>query len=339
MSQTTPAAAAAPAASDARRKRWRLWLTVLVTLALLFVLVREFAGTREFLATIAGARAELVALALLLSAGSVVTSALRWQQVLRAMSYSLSFGRALHAVLASWPISVFTPSRTGDFARALLVRDKVPVFAGAGSVLAEKVIDIQTLLLAALLASLSYGARVQAALIFAGIVAEWVVVIGILRSRQRLLAVRFLAKRREKFEQLYHAFDALISRPMQILWVALGSLVVRLLTVGMVAALLAAAHAGRSYFELIAPWMLATLAGLVPITIGGMGTRDAAFAVLLKTTAGVTLSEAAVLAATMGYSLVAVLSPALAGLPLLARSGWIGGRESVEPRAERGPRP
>jgi glycosyltransferase 2 family protein len=326
----TPAAAGAPGGETGGR-RWRLALSLLVTLALLGLLVREFAGTREFFATITGARSDLVLLAVALSAASVLTSALRWQQVLGAMGYPLSFGRALHAVLAAWPVSVFTPSRAGDFARSLLVRDKVPVFAGAGSVLVEKAVDIHTLLCAALLASAGHGLWAQAGLIFATIAAEWAIVFGILRGKQRLLKLAFLAKRAEKIEQLYLGFEALASRPTQILWISASSLVVRLLTVGMVAVLLAAAHAQARFSELVAPWLLATLAGLLPFTIGGMGTRDAAFAVLLESTAGVSLSEAAVLAATMGYSLIAILSPGLIGLPLLARSGWLGrSQPSVE---------
>src|SRR5687767_10099954 len=101
------------------------------------------------------------------------------------MGHRLEFGKALSTVLAIWPISVVTPSRAGDFARPLMVRDSVPLAAGAGSVLAEKVIDIHTLLVLTLVASLVYGLHGESAIVLGLIAAEWLTVLAILRGRER----------------------------------------------------------------------------------------------------------------------------------------------------------
>jgi uncharacterized membrane protein YbhN (UPF0104 family) len=61
---------------------------------------------------------------------------------------------------------------------------------------------------------------------------------------------------------------------------------------------------------------VAILAGLLPVTLGGLGTRDAAFIYLLRTVAG-RAAGASVLAATIGYSAVAMWSFAIVGLPFM----------------------
>jgi uncharacterized membrane protein YbhN (UPF0104 family) len=60
------------------------------------------------------------------------------------------------------------------------------------------------------------------------------------------------------------------------------------------------------------------LVGVAPLTLGGMGTRDAAFLAMLAAR-GVHVDPSSVLVATMGYSVVAVWSFALIGLPFMAR--------------------
>jgi uncharacterized protein (TIRG00374 family) len=301
-------------------ERWRLPLTLLLTALLLGLLVRQFAGVGEFLRTVAGARLELLALAFALACICLLMITLRWVQAVKAIGHRLPFGRAFHAVLAAWPISVVVPSRAGDFARALLVRDSVPLLSGAGSVLIEKAIDIHTLLLAALVAAASLGLWEQSAFIGLLLATQWLFMLLILRSRQRLLRFRALRNHGDKIEQLFRAFELLLAKPGRIVTITLVSLAVRLLGVAIVHTLLAAVGVSIGYVRLVASWLTATLAGLAPVTLGGMGTRDGAFLLLVNGQGERAISEAQLLFATIGYSCVAVLSFALIGLPLLARS-------------------
>jgi glycosyltransferase 2 family protein len=323
MSENSSVPPRAPDQNSARPVRsgaLRIVLTALLTLAVIVLLIRELAGTREFLDAVADANPALVTLAFAFACASVVVSTLRWQQVLAAMGHPLRFGRALQTVLAAWPVSVVTPSRAGDFARPFLVRELVPVFAGAGSVLAEKAIDIHTLLWVTLIASLAHGLWLQSVLVLLMIALEWAVVIAIMRGRGQFSKLQFFRARADKIEQLYRAFDALAGRPIAVVAISISSLAVRLLTVAIVVALLAAVGTPVNFFSAVAPWLIATLAGLVPVTFGGMGTRDAAFVVLLESGGHSGPPQAAVLAATMGYSLLAIWSFALIGLPILSRS-------------------
>jgi uncharacterized protein (TIRG00374 family) len=284
------------------------------------LLVNELGGARELVETTRSASWPWLMVAFGLACLSVAVSAQRWRQVLSGMGYSLGFGRSLHAVLAAWPISVMTPSRAGDFVRALLVRDRVPLSASTGSVLAEKLIDVHALLVVGLVAAGANRLWRELAILAVLLVAEWLAVIMLLRGRRYLLRLGVFARRQAAIDRLYESFDRLAARPRSLFVISSSSLGIRLLTVGVIVALLRAVGVEQPFFALVAPWMLATLAGLLPFTLAGMGTRDATFVLLVQLATDRAIPEPKLVFATMGYSLLALWSFALLGLPLFAAS-------------------
>jgi uncharacterized membrane protein YbhN (UPF0104 family) len=94
------------------------------------------------------------------------------------------------------------------------------------------------------------------------------------------------------------------------------SVVIRGLTLAITFALLRAVGADVDLFDTCALWPVATLIGLLPLTLAGMGTRDAMFMYLLAER-GHLLTSVNVLAATMGYSLLNVGAFAVIGLPFM----------------------
>src|SRR4029077_9484547 len=115
---------------------------------------------------------------------------------------------------------------------------------------------------------------------------------------------------------LFLAFDALLAAPARLAAASAVSLGIRGLTLGITVALLRAVGADVDLFDTCALWPVATLVGLVPVTLAGMGTRDATFLYLLSVR-GHLVTRANVLAATMGYSAIAVGFFAVLGLPFM----------------------
>ena len=66
-------------------------------------------------------------------------------------------------------------------------------------------------------------------------------------------------------------------------------------------------------------WPLAIFAGMVPITLAGMGTRDAAFVYLLTATSASAIDQGAVVTATIAYALIGTWLIAVIGLPFAVR--------------------
>jgi uncharacterized protein (TIRG00374 family) len=300
------------------RVKVRLAATLLATIAVLWVLVSRFGGSPTFAAVVRRADGTSVAVAFGISCVCLLLGTERWRMVLAAMGYRVRFRRALEAVLAAWPLAMVTPSRASDLLRPLAVRDVVPLAAGTGSVLAEKVIDLFVLLLFAAAGAGIEGLWMWAAGAGTLCLAEVGVVWLVATRRGWLERWPVLARRRDSIEQLFEAYEALSRAPLRLLGLALVSLVIRVLTVAVTHALLVSVGAQVRLADTLTLWPVATLVGIAPLTLAGIGTRDAAFIHLLAVR-GALAEPAQVLAATVGYSAIAIGSFAIAGIPFMIR--------------------
>jgi uncharacterized membrane protein YbhN (UPF0104 family) len=329
-----PAADEPPEGVGRGRRGLRLAVAVAATAAMMVLLIDRFgAGLSD---AMRGARLGWVAAAFAISTAGVLLGALRWQVVLESMRYRLGFWRSLVAVLATWPLVVVTPSRASDFLRAFAVRRTIPLAAGTGSVLAEKVVDMSLLLLLGSLGAAIEGLWLWSVLTAAMLAVEIACVALLVRQRAWFARLPFVRSHPEKVEDLFLAFDALFASPGRLAATCVLSLVIRGLTLGITFALLRAVGADVDLFDTCALWPVATLIGLLPITLGGVGTRDAMFMYLLSER-GHLLTRVNVLAATMGYSAINVGGFALIGLPFmvheLARMRDAGGGGAIAPGA------
>jgi hypothetical protein len=285
---------------------------------LLVFLVRIFGGARELTSALRSAQPGWVFASLLLACSTLLAAAVRWQQALGAMGYALGFGRSLEVILATWPPILVTPGRANEFLRAAAIRRQVPLSVGAASVLVEKIVDLLTLLVAAcagaLLASMWMTAWGLLACMAAVLLALWV----LRRSPEYLLQKRRLARYASHLEALKAAFFCMQRSRWKLFGLFMNSLLIRILGVLVIAALIAAFGGTVHFAHMLALWPLAVLVGLIPITVGGIGTRDAAFLYLLGLHHQ-KLSQAGLLAATMSYSLITVCFFAAIGLPFMLR--------------------
>lgn len=302
------------------RTRWRLAGTLAVTVAVLAVLVRKVAGGTQLVAVASRASPGWIAIALAAVVACTLVTAQRWRLVLAGMGYAVAPGRALFAVMATAPLATVTPTRSNDLLRPLVLRDEVPLDVGGASVVAEKVVDVLVLLAlaatGAMLARMWLLASAVTGLLF-GI--GWA--LGLLLSRHRSALLRMPVLRRwpERAHRIADALTALRGSPGRLAAVAAASLTIRLLTVAITHALLVSVGSDVRWWQTLEVWPTAILVGLAPVTLGGAGTRDAAFLWLLAA-AGAHVESAGVLAATMGYWVCAFAVPAVVGLPFMVRA-------------------
>ncbi len=300
------------------RRGLRLLVTVLVTVGILVLLARDLGGGADFVAAARRARPGWVGLSLAASTVCLLLTTVRWQLIVRGTGYTLGFWRALEIVLATWPLAVVTPSRANDLLRPLAVTDVVPLAAGAGGVVAEKAIDLFLLLVVASIGAAFAGLFAWAVAVAAVLVLEIVVVALVLRRRRWLERLPLLRRRPETVERLFEALSALARAPGTLAAIAAASLGVRFFTVVITHTLLVAVGADVPFLLTLTLWPAAMLVGVAPLTLGGMGTRDAAFLALLAQH-GTHVELPSVLVATVGYSAVATWVFAVVGLPFMVR--------------------
>lgn len=293
--------------------------TLLLTAGVLWLVARRFGGGTSFAAIIARADPGWVGLAVLASCGCVLLGAERWRLVLKAMGHDLSFRRSLEVVLATWPLAMVTPSRANDLLRPVAVRDVVPLPVATGSVLAEKAIDLMVLLLFATAGAAVQGLGIWAAFAGALAVAEAAVVAAVMTHRRALEGWPVLRRRRQAVEDLFAAVVALRrAHPARLIAIVIASVAMRFLTIAISHSMLVSVGAQVRLFDTVTLWPAATLVGLAPLTLAGIGTRDAAFIDLLAER-GAHADSSQILAATVGYSAVAIALFSVVGIPFMIR--------------------
>jgi uncharacterized protein (TIRG00374 family) len=309
----------APAPVRPRWFDWRVIPVAAVTALFIWVLIRKLAGVDEVYDAIDGAQWELglVAVALLLVCQLV--AAHRWILIVDALGYKLPLHRAIDAMLATWPMALLAPARASDLLRGLAIADLCPPMKGAGSVLAEKAIDVQSLCILAIVGSLAWDLPIIALLAVGLLACEWAFVWFLVHRVDRILRLPLLRRRPEKVQQLLVAFSALLARPGRLVAVGLTSLLSWICAMALLQCLLEMMHAEVPVVGTLALWPGGVFAGMMPVTLAGMGTRDAAFIYLLQATGHGSVNEGAVLAATIGYSLVGTWLLAIVGIPFAVK--------------------
>ena len=300
---------------------WKIVPLALITAAVLYLLISRFAGRDDFLDTIARADWTWLAAAAGLFAVNLLLAGFRLVLVMRAIGYEVPLLRSLDAMLATWPFAVVTPSRAGDLLRAVALRDLVPPVRASGALVAEKMVDVQSLCLLALVGSVAMGLWLWAALAAAMLLGVWAFSLGVLLFTDRLVALPVIRRAEDKVRLVLRVFHDFRERPSGFLAVAGTSLLGWIIALVMVLAIFEAFDAGLAPARVFGLWPLALFAGMLPLTVAGLGTRDAAFLSLLaaSSTTGAVLPEAAVLAGTVTYAALTTVPPALLGLPLTFR--------------------
>jgi len=132
--------------------RNRLLLLLLFAGGSLAVLLWLGGGSRETLALLAQADWGLLGLALLIHYSGFAVRGHRWQLLLAGMGHPLAYGRVAGLLISGWFVSALLPARAGDAARIAALRlertgsPSVPVAESLSSIVLERLLDIGAIL-------------------------------------------------------------------------------------------------------------------------------------------------------------------------------------------------
>jgi glycosyltransferase 2 family protein len=246
----------------------------------------------------------------------IAVTALRWRWLVRGAA-PISRWESCRQVLASSTLNVITPSKLGDLAKGWFVArgSAVPLGQAMSLALAEKLLDLWALSAVLLGATLLRGAPadplvVSALVLAAGVFAA--VALALVAPLPDAL-IRHLPRRAAALPLAWNAARRLAlagaGRRAGIGAVSLG---LWLLHVAQIYLFFRAVGVAVSALQVYALVPVAILVGLLPITQGGFGTRDAALIHLFAGDA-----SPAVLAAVGLLTGTRYLVPGLIGLPFL----------------------
>jgi uncharacterized membrane protein YbhN (UPF0104 family) len=208
-------------------------------------------------------------------------------------------------------MGTITPSKSGDLMKAYYLKDRVPVGQVVGSVLAERILDVLVLLALALGGCLAFGRHALAAAAGLGLAGGLASIVVVLRFRLPLPA-RVSAK----LEPVLGALRLLARSPSLLLPVLVYTVLNWLASIVQVVLAYRALGAQVPIVFSAGALPLAIFVGLLPFTLSGMGTRDAAIIALFARFAPKEVS----LGVGLLYSLFGYWIPAVVGLPFLHRA-------------------
>ncbi len=253
----------------------------------------------------------------------LVGKGLKWRILLQEKRKKVGLGESIEAFLKGFFLSLLTPGRTGDFARALFVRKKTGLVFGLATVIVDRIIDIALLLCLALVALVVFFSSTQTwvvnPLIVLGTAIGLVLATAYaLRPSQKgffrkLLLGLVPEKERNKIESQYFELVREIrgigGKPKY--WLAATGLGLFNWALSILSAIFIAKGIGIEqpvyFFVIVVP--LLALIEIIPVSVGGLGTREAGAillfsAVQLNAETAVTFS---LLYFFTGYFLVAFL--------------------------------
>jgi hypothetical protein len=263
---------------------------------------------------------------LLLGLLAITVKAVRWHGMLRRQGHTLPLARSLRFYFSGIYIGVATPGRLGELARVLYLKRDLGISAGTGlsSIVLDRVFDLYALLASGLAAVWFLGLAGRLSPLFAAGAAA-IAVLPLLTVHPRLgrAAASFglrLAGRTALGRTLGGSATDFYDGIARLLGPRL--LLDGLLTLGAYALLFAGAALLASSLGLDLGVIeaglllgLANLVALVPVTVAGVGTRDAVF-VLTFPLLG--LPEAQALAFSALILAVFYLGTGLWGFPFFA---------------------
>ena len=262
-----------------RKRRVMAGVAVAVSLGLVGWLLSRV-NLREFVQLGKEARAGWLVAAGLAVAMLPPLMAWRWQAVLEAQGAGrLPIRGLMRAVMAANILNTVLPGKAGDLVKAVYVREHTGLARGLGGVLLERIVDVGVLgaLGLAGYAVTGWVWGLWAGLILLGGASGGVAVLRWLPVERVLPG----AKLRAVAGDLRAAGRAWAARPALVAQTVAGSVLVWGLC-GSVLALLAQAFGlPLTWSAACAVFPLAVMAGMVPVTLGGLGTREAVMTALL----------------------------------------------------------
>ena len=281
----------------------------LVSILIIFILFKTLVNVGDFSRVIRGISWFYFFLAFGTMVPTFILSVVRWHSVLRSAGFNVSFWKIFKIIGSSMSLSII-PGRLGDLARSYPLRNKIPISQSIGTIVLEKIIDVCVLLvfsgiglfllgystLAGLMIFLAIGA-VPLLEVLNMVIKKLPLENGLINKLQDALSILNKVKQRKvvlSMAILASGANWTLSM-LQAYWLfkAVGAIV--------------------PFSAIYAFHPLSIFAGLLPITIAGVGTRDSAIIYFFQNFATPEQS----LAVGILYGLQSYWITALLGIPLL----------------------
>ena len=171
--------------------------------------------------------------------------------------------------------SVVDIFKSGDLLKAYFLRTQIPYAKTIGAIISERLFDIFSLCIIAGIGSAINSYNYWLLIIMA-------LLIGLILFAKILSQIQISKKNKfyEKLKQIRDVIVNLIMHPRSAIRLLFTSLLLWLLVIYLIRLLFLGLDLSIPNYILMAIFPISIIAGLIPITVGGLGTRDTTFVLL-----------------------------------------------------------
>ncbi len=293
---------------DKTGNRVTLFLVIGITFVI-FLIIFQKINFDEVILILINADKIFLLLSIIPLAVSLFFNAIRWRSVLSGMGYEIAFKECFVVFMAAIPFSSITPSKSGDVVRAYYLKNKIPIASTVGSVITERIFDLAVLLSFSLIGIYFCGAHEFALIIFLFMVLSAVFIILAYNAPKLPIPGPWTLK----IQGFFISIRDLVENREKLISVILSSFSIWILAILQTLLLFSALSITVPPVCLVGILPIAILIGMIPVTLGGMGTRDAAFVILFSAYA----TSSQLLAVALLFSLSRYWLLAIIGLPFM----------------------
>jgi hypothetical protein len=266
-------------------------------------------GVEKILGELHNLRIVYIAYAFAMSLLFSILSAQKWRMLVEMTGYKMGFLKSQKIVMATHALNIILPSKGGDFLKSWALKDVVPVSQGVGIVLIERLIDVFLLCIMAVIGSLVLK-NGKLILLSSIISATCVLFVMVLRIIGRLKMESRFAK---QIQHIGYAAILIFRRPKYAILVMILGGTILFGSAFQTYLLYLSVQQDIPFIYIVSVLPVVILTGLIPVTIGGMGTRDAAFIYLFSAYS----SSSASITVGLFFSLLRYWLLALLGMPFM----------------------
>jgi len=245
----------------------------------------------------------------------------RWKYILQLQKINYSLKKAFIVYLASTYIGIITPGRIGDFIKVFYLKEDQTLSGGRAfsSVLVDKFLDLMTLLIFAILGiavfSLSKNVAIPIFIFLFFFISALIILLNKMINRNIIKFINKVAiirKYKEKIELHFEDFlrgmkDLRSIKILIPILSSLGAYLVFFLQCYLIAMSLSITI---TFFYLAFCVSIANIISFIPISIAGIGTRDATLIVLFST---IGLSKESAISYSLLFLFVIFISTGIMG--------------------------
>jgi len=289
-------------------KHKKIIISLLVTLAILILIFLQI-DIDAFLEQIRNIDYFWLVIAILALVPPIVINAYRWK-ILISYYKEITLWESLKINLTSYSFAMVTPARVGDFSKAFFLKDeKLTLAKGLSATLFEKVLDLFSLGFFCILGLVLFNSQDMYLLLLIAVC--FFVTIFIVSEKNLIMFIRLIPwkKLQQKVISMVHFFESARKDKKKLAQIFVLSLLIWFLHLVQAYLIFYVINTAVNFFIALALLPLGIFAGLVPLTISGLGTRDSAFIILFSP-----YLEAHVMVAFSLLFMMRYILPAILGL-------------------------